>query len=191
MKTLSAIVVKILLAGTILTLGLMSFPVLGARAAGLNDPTASSTATPAASTRLQAAWSRVQKVYQAEGEMLTRASSLVTKAQAWIAKVSAKGWDTSVVQAALTALQSALQTAQPIHDGGASIISAHAGFDASGTVVDPVQAKATILALRQVNQNTRTAMNGTGKALRAAIKALRQAHQPATPATATPSASGS
>jgi len=177
---------KVFLVGTILSLGFLSFPVLGAHAAGLNDQTTPPAPTQQTSTRLQAAWSRVQKTYQTQGAMLTKAASQVSKAQALIDKANEKGWDTSAVQAALTAFQSALQTAQSVHDGGASIISAHAGFDASGNVVDPTQAKATIQALRQVNQNTRSAMDGTGKALIAAIKALRQDHRPTTPATPAP-----
>ena len=94
--------------------------------------------------------------------------------------------DTSAVQAALTAFQSAIQSAQSIHDGGASLISTHAGFDASGNVLDQTQAKATVQSLRQVNQNTRSALNGTGKALIAAIQALRQAHKPTPSANPAP-----
>ena len=144
------------------------------------------TSTQPAGTRLQIAWGHVQKVYQRQGDMLTKAASLVTKVQALDDKANGKGWDTSAVQAALTAFQSAIQNAQSIHAGGASLISAHAGFDASGNVLDKTQAKATVLSLHQVNQNIRSAMNGTGKALCAAIKALRQAHKPTTPAQPPP-----
>ena len=37
MKTLSALFTKVFLAGTILSLGFLGFPVLDAHAAGLND----------------------------------------------------------------------------------------------------------------------------------------------------------
>lgn len=186
MKTLSALFTKVFLASTILSLGFLSFPILDAHAAGLNDPTTPPASTQQTSTRLQTAWSGVQKVYQKQGDLLTKDANLGPKAQALIDKVNAKGWDTSAVQTALTAFESAVQNAKSIHDGGASIITAHAGFDASGNVVDQTQAKATVQSLRQVNQYTRSALNGTGKALIAAIKALRQDHKPTPTATPAP-----
>ena len=186
MKTLSALFTKILIAGTILSLGFMSFPALNAYAAGLNDQTTPPTPSQGTFPRLQTAWSGVQKIYQKQGDLLTKAAGQVTKVQDLIAKANSKGYDTSAVQAALTAFESALKAAQTIHDGGASIISTHAGFDVNGNVLDLTQAKATVQSLRQVNQNTRAAMDGTGKALIAAIKALREAHKPSPSGTPAP-----
>jgi hypothetical protein len=186
MKTLTALFTKVFLTGTILSLGFFSFPILNTYAAGLNDTPTPPAPAQQAFTRLQTAWSGVQKVYQAQGDLLTKAAGQISKVQALIDKANANGLDTSAVQAALTAFQSALKSAQSIHDGGASIISTHAGFDASGNVVDPTQAKTTVQSLHQVNQNTRSALNGTGKALIDAIKAFRQAHKPAPSGTPAP-----
>ncbi|HTX91056.1 MAG TPA: hypothetical protein VMC09_07560 [Anaerolineales bacterium] len=175
---------KIALGALVVALGLAAFPALGASAAGLNDQT-----TPPANqpnyARLQQVWAREQSVYQREGNALSKASGFITKAQALLDKATAKGWDTSAVQAALNAFAAAIPAAQTAHDAGASIISSHAGFDADGNVTDRATALQTVKDLRDVLKNTRTAMNGTGKALHEAIKALREAHPRPTP-TATP-----
>ena len=187
MKTLTALFTKVFLAGTILSLAFLSFPILNVYAASLNDQTPPPAPTQQTFTRLQNAWSGVQKVYQNQADLLAKGASRVPNAQALIDKAKAHGLDTSAAQDALNAFQAALKSAQSIHDGGAGIISTHAGFDAGGNVVDLTQAKATVQSLRQVNQNTRSAMNGTGKALIDALKALRQAHKTAaTPAPANP-----
>ena len=177
MKTLSTFLKKALLAGVILGLGLLSFPAFGARAAGLNDTSTPPSDQPAIS-RLENAWSRTQQVYQRQGDLLGKAGGLIARVQTLIDKANGKGWDTSAVQAALDAFQSAVQDATSVHAGGAGIIASHAGFDENGKVLDKAQALATVKSLRQVLQDTRSAMNGTGKALRAAIQAFRSEHKP-------------
>ena len=65
------------------------------------------------------------------------------------------------------------------------IVSSHQGFDSNGNVTDSEKAKQTALAMRKKFQEIKTVMNGTGKALREAIKAYRQANPRPQP-TATP-----
>ena len=61
-------------------------------------------------------------------------------------------------------------------------------IDATGKVTDRTTAIATTKSLAQVLKDTRTAMNGTWKALREAVQAFRQAHpRPATTPSSTPS----
>src|ERR1700690_249920 len=134
-KILSALFTKVFLAGAILSLGFLSFPVLDTHAASLNGQPTPPPPPPQAPPRLQTAWSGVQKVYQNQGDILTKAASQVSKVQALIDKANSKGLDTSAVQAALTAFQPAIQSPQSIHAGVASLISTHAGFDASGNVL--------------------------------------------------------
>ncbi|MDP2994951.1 MAG: hypothetical protein Q8N46_07500 [Anaerolineales bacterium] len=99
-------------------------------------------------------------------------------------KANQKGWDTSTFQAALNAFAAVIPAAQSAHDPGAAIIASHNGFDADGKVTDRAAAFKTVKALSQVLKDTRTAMNGTGQALREAVKAFRDAHRPAqAPAT--------
>jgi hypothetical protein len=184
-KFLSALQ-KPLLILLILVTGLLAFPTAGALAAGPDSVGNPPTGQPDPS-RLENAWARQQQVFQRQGDRLSRAGELISKVQALIDKANGKGWDTSAVQAALTAFQSAVQDAQTVHAGGTSLIAAHAGFDANGKVTDRTQAIATVKALHQVILDTRAALNGTGRALIQALKDLRLAHKPAsTPAPGTP-----
>ena len=82
------------------------------------------------------------------------------------------------MQTALNAFTSVIPAAQTAHAQGAVIISSHNGFDSSGKVTDRTTAIETVKALAQVLKDTRTAMNGTGKALHEAAKAFRDAHHP-------------
>ena len=178
MYTLTALFKKFVLAASVLAIGLAAFPAIGASAAGLND----STTPPAVQTRgyarLENIWAREQAAYQRQGNRLDRSDDFIAKAQSLIDKANQKGWDTSAVQAALNALAAVIPAARSVHDTGAAIIASHAGFDGNGKVVDRTTALATVNSLGQVLKDTRTAMDGTGKALREAVKAFRTAHQP-------------
>jgi hypothetical protein len=169
---------KIALVALVLAIGLASFPLLGASAASLDATAAPAAATPD-NTRLELNWARAQAAYNRQGDRLGMADKFEARIQSLIDKATAKGWDTSAVQAAFDAFTAILPAAQAAHDPGAAIIASHTGFDASGTVTDRPAAVETLKALNQVLKNTRTAMNGTGLALRAAIRAFRDAHQPA------------
>lgn len=180
MLKMNALLKKIALAVLVLAIALAVFPISGASAAGLN----SQTNLPAGNPRLEKLWARQQHVYQREGTRLENSSQHIARAQALIDKAKAKGWDTSAVQTALNALSAVIPAAQAAHNPGAAIIASHAGFDAAGKVTDQTTAIATTKALAKVLQDTHTAMNGTGKALREATKAFRAAHpRPTTPPT--------
>ena len=163
---------KFALAALVLAIGLAALPAVSASAAPLHDE----TTPPANQIRLDALWAREQAVYTREGNLLAKANDFIAKVQVLIDKANAKGWDTSAVQAALNAFSSVIPAAQAAHDKGAAIIANHAGFSADGRVTDRATAVATVKALGQVLKDTRTAMNGTGKALREAIKTFREAH---------------
>jgi len=177
---------KPLLILLILATGLLAFPTAGALAAGSDSMGTPPTGQPD-NSRLENAWARQQQVFQRQSDRLSKAGDLISKVQALIEKANGKGWDTSAVQAVLRAFQSAVQNAQSVHAGGTRLIAAHAGFDASGKVTDRTQAVTTVKALHQVIQDTRVALNGTGKALVQALKDLRAAHKPASaPTPSTP-----
>jgi hypothetical protein len=176
MFKLTSMFKKTALVVLVLALGLAVFPVMGASAAGLN-------AQPD-NTRVERVWMREQVLFNREGARLANANVFTTRAQSLINKANQKGWDTSSVQAALNALSAVIPAAQAAHNPGSAIIASHAGFDANGKVTDRTTAIATAKSLAQVLKDTRTAMNGTGKALRAAIKAFRDAHP--RPTTTTP-----
>ena len=176
MNKMIALLKKTCLALLILGIGILALPSTPSLAAGLNDTGTPPAAQPA-NARLEQAWGREQQAYQRQADLLGKADGLISKVQALINKASAKGWDTNAVQAALNAFQAAVQDARAVHAGGAALIASHPGFDENGKVVDRTQALETVKGLHQVLQDTRTAMNGTGKALRAAIQALRDAHK--------------
>ena len=181
MFKISSLIKKFSMAALVLAIALAAFPFAGASAAGLNGQ---ANAQPD-NTRLENLWARQQATYQRQSDRLANASTFIAKVQTLIDKASAKGWDTSSVQAALNALSAVIPAVQAAHAPGAAIIATHAGFDASGTVTDRTTAIATVKSLAQVFRDTRTAMDGTLKALHEAVKAFRQAHpHPATtPAT--------
>ena len=177
MSKRNALFKKFALAALVLAIALAAFPFIGASAAGQNGQ---SNAQPD-NSRLENLWARQQATYQRQSDRLSNASTFISKVQALINKANGKGWDTSAVQAALNALSAVIPAVQAAHAPGAAIITSHAGFDATGKVTDRTTAIATAKSLAQVLKDTRTAMNGTLKALREAVKAFHQAHpKPAT-----------
>jgi hypothetical protein len=163
---------KFALAALVLAITLAAFPITGASAAGLNAQTTAQANYP----RLEKIWAREQATYNREDKALSNANTFINKLQTLLDKAHAKGLDTSTIQAALNALSAVIPAVQAAHAPGAAIIARHAGFDASGMVTDRTTAIATAKSLAQVLKDTRTAMNGTLKALHEAVKAFRQAH---------------
>ena len=178
MFKMTALFKKIALAVLVLTIGMSAFPVAGASAAGLNDQTAPQPDN----SRLEKAWAREQAIYRREGTRLANSSIFIARIQTLVDKANQKGWDTSSVQAALNGLRGVIPAVQAAHASGAAIIASHSGFDANGKVTDRTAAIATVKALARVLKATRSAMDGTGIALRQAIRVLRDAHpRPTTP----------
>ncbi len=175
---------KFALAVLVLAIGLAAIPAVSASAAGLQDQTTPPANQPADNARVEQVWARAQSVYQRQTDRFTKADAFIVRAQSLIDKANQKGWDTSAVQAALNALAAVIPAAQAAHDPGAAIIASHNGFDANGKVTDRAAAVETVKALAQVLKDTRTAMDGTGMALREAVRAFRDAHQPAQAPTA-------
>ena len=188
MLQITALFKKFALAALVLAITLAAFPFASASAAGLNGQANVQTNYP----RLENMWTREQAAYTREGKALSNASTFIARVQALIDKANGKGLDTSAVQAALNALSAVIPAVQAAHAPGAAIIVSHAGFDASGNVTDRTTAIATAKSLAQVLKDTRTAMNGTLKALHDAVRAFRQAHpHPTTNPSTTPSATPS
>ena len=169
---------KVLLAVSVFALGLAFIPVSGASAAGLNDDTNPPASVQSAVTRLERAWKHQQFVFTRQGRLLDKADEFIARVQTAIDKANEKGWDTSLVQVALDAFASVVPLAKSAHVEGVEIIASHAGFDGNGKVTDRVLAAATVKSLTLVIRNTRSAINGTGMALREAIREFRQLHKP-------------
>ncbi len=176
---------KYALVGLILAVGLAAIPASGALAAAGQDQITPPVPQQVSNLRLELLWTRAQLVYQRQGSLLSLADGFIVRAQALIDRAKNNGWDTSPVQAALNAFESVIPAAQAAHQPGAAIIAGHEGFSADGKVTDRISAIATTRSLLQVLKDTRSAMNGTGRAFREAIQAFRAAHQ-STQAPVTP-----
>ncbi len=185
MLKITAMFQKYALATLVLAIVLAAFPLAGASAAGLNVTPNAQASYP----RIVNLWAREQAIYAREDKALSNANTFITRVQTLLDKANAKGLDTSAIQAALNALSGVIPVVQAAHAPGAAIIASHAGFDASGNVIDRTTAIATLKSLHQVLLDTRTAMNGTLKALHQAVKDFRQAHPHSANKTSTTSSS--
>ncbi|MEP7137929.1 MAG: hypothetical protein ABI904_23625 [Chloroflexota bacterium] len=162
---------KTILAALVAALGLASLPFVSASAMGANDPTPP-PAGQVSNEKLEKAWARQLKMYERMG----KAEDFAAKVQKLLDKASANGKDVSAVQAALDAFNAAVKDAKPIYESAKGIVNSHQGFDANGKVTDPAKAKETVKAMHDKMQEIKAAMDGTGKALREAIKAFRAAN---------------
>jgi hypothetical protein len=166
------------------TLALAAFPFTSASAAGQNDPSTPPQNQPS-NERLEKVWARQLRFYNRFGHT----DEWIDKAQRLIDRAKANGRDVSAVQAvqaALDAFDAAVKDAHPIYESMKGIVNSHQGIDEKGKVTDPAKARETVQAMRGKMQEIKTAMNGTGRALREAIKAFRAANPRLQP-TSTPS----
>ena len=166
---------KVVLALSAAALVFAAFPVTSAFAAD--------DAPPASNERLEKAWARQLQAYEKIGNAFADVDAHVAKFQERIDKAAENGKDVAALQSALDAYAAALRSAQPIYASMESIVTTHAGFDASGKVTDAEQARSTMEQMRAKMQEIKSAMDGTFKALREAMKAFREANKPAEPKT--------
>jgi adenylosuccinate synthase len=122
--------------------------------------------------KLEQIWARQLMRY----ERIGRTDKFIARVQSLVDKAEANGKDVSAVQAALEAFASAWKSTKPIYESMNGIVNSHQGFDDSGNVTDPEKAKETVKAMHEKFAEIKTAMNGTGQALREAIKAFREAN---------------
>ena len=122
--------------------------------------------------RLEKVWARQLRIYALMG----RADNFVEKAQSLIDRAKENGKDVSALQAALDAFEDALKDAHPIYESAKGIVNSHQGFDDNGKVTDAEKAKETVRVMGEKMKEIKAAMDGTGKSLREALKAFRQAN---------------
>ncbi len=127
--------------------------------------------------RLEVAFARMQLVYERQGNLLDRADEIISKTETLIAKANEKGLDASAIEAALADFKAALPAAQSAHDQAGTIIAAHDGFDDKGKVTDAAAAAETLKSLRASFQAYRNALDGSGKALREAVRRFIEANK--------------
>ncbi len=104
-----------------------------------------------------------------EQKRLDQANALVGKAQDRINALKGQGKDTSALETALSSFKNALGSAQTSLNSAKSTLDAHTGFDANGNVTDEAQARATLQAAgnseQQFRQTVRQALSDVRKAL--------------------------
>ena len=161
---------KSVLLALVAVLGVASLPFVSVAAQGANDPTP--PAGQVSNERLEQVWARQLKRY----ERIGKAEDFVARVQKLLDRATANGKDVSAIQSALDAFTAAIKKAQPTYESIKGIVNSHQGFDANGKVTDPAKAKETVQAMHEKFQEIKTAMDGTGKALREAIRAFREAN---------------
>jgi hypothetical protein len=175
---------KTIVIAIVTALALAAMPFTGVSAMGQNDPL-TPPAEKVTNERLEQAWARQLKAYDRLGKGFEHADDFIAKAQNLIDRASQNGKDVSALQAALDAFEAAVEQARPIYESAAKIVQSHQGFDEKGHVTDAELAKETVRLMGETLKEIKAAMDGTGQALREAIKAFRAANPRPTP-TATP-----
>lgn len=167
---------KTILFALVAALAVASLPFVSVSAAGVYDP----SAPPQIShERLEKIWARQLRTYERMG----RTDEFIEKAQQLIDRAKANGKDVSAVQVALDAFKAQVEEVRIVYQSGQEIIGAHQGFDGNGKVTDLEKAKETIKAMGEKLKEIREAMDGTGKALKEAVKAFREANPRPQPTT--------
>jgi post-segregation antitoxin (ccd killing protein) len=189
---MNTIVRKIIIGVLVGALALAGLPLTSAYAAGPADPPVpQGTPDPArVDARLTRAFARQNRLLDRIGKLYENAGQGFPRIQQLLDKAKAQGLDVSAVQAALDAFKKALPGARSDYDQAKALADKHDGFDAGGNVTDATAARATVQGIHDALSQFRDALGGTGKALREAIQAFRQAHPRPGPTPATTPSGG-
>ncbi|MCF6278620.1 MAG: hypothetical protein L3J16_07730 [Anaerolineales bacterium] len=178
---------KMVLIALVAALGLAALPTGNVYASGLSDETTPPVRPEPTGERLEKGWQRALRMNERVGKLFERADKGSEKIQRLIDKANQKGLDTAAVQAALDAFAQAIADARVIYDNAQTIIDAHAGFDADGKVSDAAEAAETLKSVGEQLKALRETVSPSGKALREAIKAFREANpRPVKPTDSAP-----
>ena len=164
---------KTLLIALVAALAMASLPLLSVSAAQDEPPPPQGQAS---NERLEQIWARQLRLYERLGNGFDRSDAFLKRVQELIDKAGANGKEVSAVQAALDAFEEALKAAHPIFESAKGIINSHQGFDKDGKVTDPEKARETVKSMGGKLREIKDAMDGTGRALREAIRDFREAN---------------
>lgn len=166
---------KTLLFALLAALLAAAIPFAGVSAMGQNDP-ATPPSAEISKEKLEQVWARQLRTYDRLGRGFERADDFIARAQNLIDKASANGKDVTALQAALEAFEASIKEAHPIYESAKGIVNSHQGFDQNGKVTDPEKAKETVRSMGEKLKEIRSVLDGTGRALREAIRAFREAN---------------
>jgi hypothetical protein len=139
-------------------------------------PTPSNRSDPRRDAR-ERQFKREQDWFNDQTKRLADAKTIATKVQDYINAQNAKGKDTSSLVASLATYNSQISTAQGSHNTAGTLITAHAGFDANGKVIDLQLANQTVRDMRKSLMDAHLVLREAGRDLRKAIRAYRQTNQ--------------
>jgi hypothetical protein len=176
MNKLISVSTKILLVVLLAGLGLVAFPAADVAAAGAAEE--SNPPRQIDPARLEQAYDRLVDWYTYQSTWMGNADANIARIQTLIGKATERGYDASAVQAALDAFTAVLPAARASNQQAAGILATHAGFDESGKVTDAAAAVETLRSLQAALKSAHDSMNGTGQALKDALRAFRDANRP-------------
>jgi hypothetical protein len=179
MKTTS-VLQKAILSVLAAALILAAFPLTKVYAAGSYDPADPPKDETPSNGRLERVWARELKVHEHLGKLFNNDAAF-ERAQRLIDRASANGKDVSAVQAALDAFEAAVRSARSTYESMKGIVNSHQGFDDAGKVTDAEKARTTVQEMGVKLKEIRSLIGETGKVLREAIRAFREANKPAAP----------
>jgi len=178
MINLSLLFKKSVLLILVTALTLAALPVNNAYASELSDPAdLPGDMTQPSDECLEQIWARMHSIYERQGRILKRAGRMVERGQTLIERMEENGKDVAALQAALEAFDEALKEAHPVYESAKGLLNSHRGFDTAGQVTDHEKAVETVKALGDKLKEVREITGGPGKALREAIKTLRDAQR--------------
>ena len=165
---------KNVLIALVAALAVASLPLISASAAPTTDDPPPQREVSV--ERLEKMWARQLRLYEKIGKGYGRSDGFIEKVQTLIDKAGANGKDVTAIQAALDAFEAALKDAHPVYESTKGIINSHQGFDNDGKVTDLEKAKETVMSMGDKLKEIKESMGGTGRALREAFKAFREAN---------------
>jgi hypothetical protein len=174
MNKIFALSKKVLLAALVILSALAFLPAATASAEEGTPP----AVDPA---RVEEAYAKLLEWYNFQTGWMSQADSITARTQNLINEATARGYDASAVQSALDAFGAAYPNALVYNQQAGAIVAGHAGFDESGAVTDLSAAIQTVRSLQQALKTAHDTMNGTGQALRQAIRTFIDANKPQNP----------
>jgi hypothetical protein len=173
---------RTLLIALVTALTVASLPLVSVSAAGEIDPLPPQGEV--SNERLERVWARQLRLYERLGNGFDKSRAFVERIQELIDRAGADGKDASTVQAALDAFEEALKNAHPVYESGKGIVNSHPGFDGNGRVTDAEKARETVKEMGEKLRQIKAAMDGTGRALREAMRDFREANPRPSPTQA-------
>jgi hypothetical protein len=121
-------------------------------------------------------YQKEQEWLSTQGSNISKLNDAAGKIQGFVDKAQESGEDTSSLEAVIADIQAQLPQSQLFHDGAASILASHAGFDASGKVIDMASAKSTLASAKSDLENSKSINVSLATEINAAIDNWKATH---------------